>query len=201
MQSPTNGQRKAGRPRALDKIKRHEICALVSMGSSLEGAARYVGCAPSTIRREAARNPGFNDALRRSSFSAEIVPLQAMRGFAKKHWPAAAWLLERIDPQRFGKQNVRYLKPEDISHFLQIVGDLIKDEVRDPDATQRVLGKLAEVSKAARREAWADRDTVPRSRRRNRVRFEYPPDHPSAIARKASDSKPTPDAQPLTTND
>lgn len=193
MQSPHDGPRKAGRPRALDETKRREICALVSTGCSLEGAARYVGCVASTIRREANRNPQFNDALRRASFTAVITPLQAMREFAKKYWRAAAWLLERIDPQRFGKQNVRYLKPEDLTNFLQMVGDLLKDEVRDPNTTQRVLSKLAEISKVARREAWADRDTAPRPRRRKRerVRFEYPPGHPSAIDHQPSASEPT----------
>ncbi|MCI0381233.1 MAG: hypothetical protein L0215_26915, partial [Gemmataceae bacterium] len=100
---------------------------------SLEGTARYVGCAPSTIRREALRNSEFNDALRRASCTAEITPLQALREAATKYWRAAAWLLERLDPQRFGKQNLCYLKPEDYAHFLQIVAEIFKDEVRDPD--------------------------------------------------------------------
>ena len=34
-----------GRPRALDEVKRREVCALISAGCGVEGAARFVGCA------------------------------------------------------------------------------------------------------------------------------------------------------------
>jgi hypothetical protein len=193
--------KKAGRPRALDEIKRGEICALVHMGSSLEGAARYVGCATSTIRREARRNPEFGQSLRRSSYSAEIAPLQAMREFAKNHWRAAAWLLERLDPERFAKPNLRFLKPKDLQNYSEMLAELLKDEIRDPADLERVHKKLNELAKVVAREAWANRDTAPRPRHgspnRPRTRFEYPPGHPSAARYNYSDADPTSDHDDL----
>ena len=51
---------KRGRPRKLDDLKRHEICALVAGGCSLREAAKYVGCGINTVRRELERNTEFN---------------------------------------------------------------------------------------------------------------------------------------------
>lgn len=188
--------RPPGRPRALDDVKRREVIALISAGSSVEGAARYVGCAASTIRREALRNPQFNEDLRRASLTAELNPLQAIREASKKYWRAGAWLLERINPQRFGKQSVRHVKPEHVQEFIQIMGDIIKEEIRSPDAFRRIAERFQKLANEAERESWADRSPPPRARRRKSsrepVRFEYPPDHPSVIARQPSVDEPPP---------
>jgi IS30 family transposase len=134
-----------GRPRALDEVKLREISALISAGCGLEGAARYVGCAASTIRREARRNPEFNEQLRRAHLAAELGPLNAMRNAAHTHWRAAAWLLERTNAQRFAKQNVRHVKPEHLQQFTEMIGNLLQQEVTDRNARRRIrrrLGKL-----------------------------------------------------------
>src|SRR5437879_4909219 len=68
-----------GRPRVLDETKRREICALVAGGCGLREAAKYVRCSTNTIRREAERNPDFNDQLRRSEMYAQLSPLRAMQ--------------------------------------------------------------------------------------------------------------------------
>jgi IS30 family transposase len=141
----------AGRPRALDNVKLREISALNSAGCGLEGAARYVGCAASTIRREARRNPDFNEQLRRAHLAAELGPLNAMRQAANKHWRAAAWLLERTNAQRFAKQNVRHVKPEHLQQFTEVIGNLLQQEIPDRNTRRRIqrrLGKLIKQSEA-----------------------------------------------------
>ena len=76
----------AGRPRALDDAKRRDVSPLVSAGCGLEVAARHVGCNPTTLRREARRNPDFRDQLRLARRDCELSPLQAMHKAAKRHW-------------------------------------------------------------------------------------------------------------------
>jgi hypothetical protein len=164
--APTPNPRKPGRPRALDDAKRREICALISAGCGIEGAAKYVGCAASTIRREGVRNPEFGDALRRAQLSAELAPLQLMRGFARKYWRAAAWLLERTNPQRFAKQNVRFLKPEQLNEYTEIMGAIIRDEIHDDDTRLRVVRRLQKLSKWAEKESWAQAVPIPKARQR-----------------------------------
>src|SRR2546427_717901 len=73
-----------GRRRALDETKLREICALITAGCGITGAARYVSCAPSTIRREARRNPEFNEKLRRAILAAQLAPLNALRDHCPK---------------------------------------------------------------------------------------------------------------------
>ena len=95
---------KTGRKRALDATKCREVCAMIAAGAGRKSAAHYVGCSVSTIRREAQRNDKFDEQLRRAEAHAEMRPLETMRDAAARDWRAAAWLLERCDPQRFGRQ-------------------------------------------------------------------------------------------------
>jgi hypothetical protein len=53
--SNNNSKSRRGRPRALDHVKQREVIASVNAAFSIDRAARYVGCAPSTIRRECRR--------------------------------------------------------------------------------------------------------------------------------------------------
>jgi IS30 family transposase len=136
-----------GRPRALDEVKLREICALISAGCGMESAARYVGCAASTIRREARRNLDFNEKLRRAHLGAELGPLNAMRNAANKHWRAAAWLLERTNAQRFARQNVRQLKPEHLAEFTDQLAEIFETEIQDENTRRRIVRKMDKITK------------------------------------------------------
>ena len=116
---------KGGRPRALDEIKRREVCALVSAGCSYAGAGRYVNCSAKTIRREAERNVAFGEQLRRSRLAAQLEPLRALRNKATTHWRAAAWLLERVDPEQFARYDSKLLTPEEVSDLLDNISQTL----------------------------------------------------------------------------
>ncbi|MEX2307207.1 MAG: helix-turn-helix domain-containing protein [Pirellulales bacterium] len=182
--------RRAGRPRALDDVKRREICALVSAGCGVDGAAKYVGCVASTIRREAKRNPQFCDDLRRASLNAELSPLQYLREAAKKYWRAAAWLLEHTNPQRYGKQNVRLLKPEEFGQYVGMMADIVSEEARDPDTIRRIVGRLHELQKVVERESWAKLSPIPKKSSRGRKRSRAAPAPPPTIAREPENHAP-----------
>src|SRR4051812_1397762 len=92
-----------GRPRVLDDGKRREICALIAGGCGLREAAQYVDCSITTIRREAERNPDFEQQLRHSEKHAQLNPLRAMQRAILTHWRAAAGFLERAYPHRFAR--------------------------------------------------------------------------------------------------
>lgn len=144
---------RTGRPRALDEPKRREICALISAGCGFDGAARYVGCATSTIRREASRNADFNEQLRQANLAAELIPLNALRRAASTHWRAAAWLLERTNTQRFARQNVRLLKPEQIRYFIDVMAEELLGTAKDQGARERMIRKMNKVVAELDREA------------------------------------------------
>lgn len=157
--------RPPGRPRALDEAKRREICALISAGCGMEGAARYVGCATSTIRREASRNSDFNEKLRRANLSAELGPLNAMRQAANSHWRAAAWLLERADVQRYGRQNARQLKPEQLADFTEALVEILNSETKDEETRLRIVRRLDQLIEQTDREVRAQYQPMAKPRR------------------------------------
>jgi hypothetical protein len=182
-----------GRPRALDETKRREVCALITAGCGIEGAARYVGCAPSTIRREALRNVQFNEELRRANLAAELSPLNAMRHAAATHWRAAAWLLERTNPQRFARQNVTALKPEQLKEFTAMMIDILNDETRDRETRTRIKRRVDAIIRQVERDVWAKHvDPCPKPRRPLRSR----PPRPEPI--EYQPPVDIPDAQPQT---
>ncbi len=95
--------RPAGRPRVLDAHKMGQICGLLAAGMSRRQAAHVVACNPNTITNELRRNEKFADDIQRAEAHAELVPLKCLYNAATKNWRAAAWLLEKLDRKKRGK--------------------------------------------------------------------------------------------------
>jgi hypothetical protein len=92
-----------GRPRALDDTKRKIVCAIIAAGGTLDGAARYIGCARSTIEREKRRNLAFSKQLSEAEIEGATQPFQLLREAAGSSWRAAAWMLEQSYPERYAR--------------------------------------------------------------------------------------------------
>lgn len=144
---------------------------MISVGCSLHDAARYIGCSVITIRREALRNEQFSEDLQRAYRAAQLNPLHDLRAAAKKNWRAAAWLLERTNPQRFAKQDPQCVTPDQVSAMVRRVIDIIGDEVPHAHVRQRIRDRLVGYSEELQREAWlAHRDPCPPARRARKPR-------------------------------
>jgi hypothetical protein len=120
-----------GRPRALDEYKRREVCALISVGCGIEGAARYVGVNPTTIRREATRNPDFHEKLRNAE------------------------LLERMNPGRYGRRNADTITPAELDAILSAVVEGILDVLPDTETIERVRDRVASIVRIVARQERA----------------------------------------------
>jgi hypothetical protein len=120
-----------GRPRTLDETKRSEICALITGGCGLKGAARYVGCHVSTIRREARRDPEFAERLRHAERESELAPLSAIRQAAKRSWRAGAWLMERGDAERYATKNARRITITQLKQYNASLVRILKIELHE----------------------------------------------------------------------
>ncbi len=179
--------RRLGRPRVLDEPKRRQVCTLVSVGFGLDGAARYVGCAPSTIRREARRNAEFREQLRCADLACELGPLNAVRQAAHTNWRAGIWYLERMNPQKFGKRNVRYITPEQLEAFMEQMVTAVMGDNQDEAACRRAIRKLETFIAQINRQSDAGRDSIPRPRR-TRKRKLTPVDISKPIASVGGDS-------------
>jgi hypothetical protein len=147
------------RQRALDSTKRREICALVSAGYGIRQAARYVRCAASTIRREAQRDPEFHDALCRAELAAQLSPLRAMQQAASTHWRAAAWMLERSDPERFARHDPKSFGPKEARALGKDLLDIFNDANIDPLLRMKIEKRVKATIEYAIRHACDTRRT------------------------------------------
>jgi hypothetical protein len=110
-----------GRPREFTYQRRRELLDHLGQGATLEEAARIVGVSVRTVQREARHNEFFHHDLHLAVYAAPIDPEKQVRRAARTHWRAAAWLLERTDPDRFAKRPPNSYSPEtlmDISNWL-----------------------------------------------------------------------------------
>ncbi|HEX6963687.1 MAG TPA: hypothetical protein VF175_17605, partial [Lacipirellula sp.] len=119
-----------GRPCVLDEADYSEICDLVADGHSVPTVARLIGCDVKTIRRHALRHDRFARLLRTAELSARNDPLKMMRRAAHGSWRAAAWLLERTDPERYGKQPSAACRPEDVDRTFTRIMETVLSQVQ-----------------------------------------------------------------------
>ena len=112
---------KRGRPPVLDEQKRGQILAILGVGCSQAVAARYVGCAVSTIQRLAQRDPSFAAELSRVRCNAELGLVKNIRSAATKeqYWRAAAWALERGFPDKYVRRDPALITPEQLAEVLR----------------------------------------------------------------------------------
>ena len=120
----------------LTEAQRHELVALLAAGHSRRAAARMVGCARSTIYRVEARDPEFAERVARAEGPGENPQKKQdpRKIFPTLHqpanWRAAAWVLERLNPEDFGP-------PRNASNFDLLVEadifrgfvELVRDEI------------------------------------------------------------------------
>ncbi len=128
----------------LDATKRQRIIALVANGSSRRKAAKFVGCSPSTITRTAARDPQFAEDLARAEENIEIHMLRALKSAATtdRYWRAAAWLLERTNPEDFGARRPDlYTAAQVLELFAKLLASL-HDELAE-DRRAEALASLS----------------------------------------------------------
>jgi hypothetical protein len=124
----------------LTEAQRHELVALLAAGHSRRAAARIVGCARSTLYRMEARDPEFAQRVARAEGPGESPQRKQdpRKIFPTLHqpanWRAAAWVLERLNPEDFGPprnaSNFDLLVEADIFRsFVELVRDEIPRDV------------------------------------------------------------------------
>ena len=152
--SATPATSRVGRPRRLDDAKRREICALVSAGCGITGAAQYVHCAPATIHKERKRNPEFRDQLHRAELAAQMNPLCAMQQAVRTHSRAAAWMFERVQPERFGRQRPTVFGHKQLQALVDEITNIIRDEVLHDPTRDRLERRIIAAMRYAMYAAW-----------------------------------------------
>jgi hypothetical protein len=135
---------KCGRRPVLDEIKQREILAILTVGCSRRTAARYVGCAVSTIQNTADRDGGFAEKLRRAENQHEFTYLRNIQQAAKKpqYWRAAAWVLERVFPEKYARRGPEVITVDQIRQVLARFAEIIVAEVPVARYRQDIIKRL-----------------------------------------------------------
>jgi len=153
---------KCGRPPVLDENKRTQILAILGVGCSRHTAASFVGCAVSTIRRTADRDPEFARELGRAEHNAEINYLKHIQQAANKeqYWRAAAWALERKNPRDFARRGPDVITVDQIASLLAQFTEIVVEEVPVACYRKNILRRFAALTanlqRSARKEAPDD---------------------------------------------
>lgn len=108
--------RAMGRPSKATRPRLAKLCALLASGCTRAVAAKRVGIHDGTLRRWVRRSPTLAAQLEEAEARFEVAALSAVvdAAFEPAHWTAAAWLLERRFPSRWGRARLRLrAAPED----------------------------------------------------------------------------------------
>ena len=132
-------QPKRGRPPVLDDVKRGNIYGVLSIGGSMAMAAAAVGCCVRTIYNTMDRDPEFKQRVQEARAGHEIKMLKCIDDAATepRYWRAAAWKLERTNPERYAvKRSPGTVHLASMQKLVEAVLEALADELFEklPDA-------------------------------------------------------------------
>ena len=131
---------------ALTPQERDEFLTLLSAGYSPTTAAQYIRRAAKTLQREIQSDSEFAEQVAKAREGSEIFYLSCIRRAAMKeqYWRAAAWVLERRLPNRYGCKKPETLTAEKVQQFLEKCIQIITEELTDDEMRSRILNRLTE---------------------------------------------------------
>ncbi len=140
---------KPGRPPVLDEGKQREIVAIISMGCSRRTAAQYVGCDPKTIQNTAERDEKFAEKLDRGQSQAVVTHVKNINSAAKKaqYWRAAAWALERLNPEEYATPHPDTISLEQVSRLLDCFAQIVIEAVPVDAYRKSIIKRVGELTK------------------------------------------------------
>lgn len=115
-----------------------QICALISLGCSFRRAAKLSGVPESTVRSTMGRDPEFSERVRKAELSREVTPLNHLRNAQEKSWRAAAYMMERINPQDFSRRWPPQPTNEDLASIMDQFGHAMWKRISHPEDRRAV---------------------------------------------------------------
>jgi hypothetical protein len=149
-----NNQRKKRGPKPLlNEARQREICAIMSIGGTRAMAAYHVRCSVETIRRTALRDSRFRADLRKAEVDSEILYLRNIQAAAQdsKQWRSAAWALERLFPERYGRRQPHTITRAQLRHIVRRLGAGMVPEAHSAGTRRRALARVEKLVRAARK--------------------------------------------------
>jgi Homeodomain-like domain len=112
--------RRAGRRDSLAQGVEQQLLAALRTGATIGEAAAAAGISRSTVHRWVARGEGqdgrfqnFAEAVAQARAEAKVGAIAAVRRAMPEDWRAAAFYLERTDPEQWGRRTAHELTGAD----------------------------------------------------------------------------------------
>jgi hypothetical protein len=131
--------------KTLTQKQRDEVLAILSVGCSRAAATRSVRCSTALLRNDMLNDAEFAQQVAKAESGMELFYLSRIRNAMQKeqHWRAAAWMLERRLPQRYGIKNADTMTAEQVQKFMTTCIQVLADELTDEKLRKKVLEQLA----------------------------------------------------------
>ena len=129
----------------LSPDERRDVLAILRLGCDEKLAAAYVGRPVECLAKTAERYKTFRQDMEKAKTKARVDLIGNIRDASRneRFWRAAAWALERLDPERYGPER---LKPAaDASRYRPMVESLVEillKEIPEPDRRKAILKRL-----------------------------------------------------------
>ncbi|QDT74953.1 hypothetical protein [Lacipirellula limnantheis] len=127
-----------GSSRVMTPERRAKLCELLAESHTLEEASEAIGVSIRTVQRERKRDEDFDHEVL-LALQKTPDPLQLMEQAARKHWRAAAWLLERRNPEEYARKPVNATSAKKVATALRFVQEMALEAV--PAELHEVLYK------------------------------------------------------------
>ncbi|MDP4009801.1 MAG: hypothetical protein Q8P53_02335 [Candidatus Shapirobacteria bacterium] len=89
-----------------------KICELIKKGLSNRDASFCMGISESTFYEWQKEKPEFSDTIKKAEMERKLLLISRIFEASNKSWQAAAWYLERVYTDEFGKREPKDLKDE-----------------------------------------------------------------------------------------
>lgn len=119
----------AGRKSKYTPEKAAEIVKLLSGGATIKDTCAYVGITDDTLSNWCKRDSEFSESVNKARATGKIECAALVRQAARSNWQAAAWFLERSDPEHWGRRDamkitLEYgLTPDQINRIARILAE------------------------------------------------------------------------------
>jgi len=143
---------KTGRPSSLSPEVHQAVITAVQAGNYLDTAAAFAGVSRDSLHEWARRGARerrridrgepprleetpyleFSDALKRALAQAEVADVAQIAKASTEHWQAAAWMLERKFPQRWGRHATVRVEAELGAGEVVLDRKQVERVIRDP---------------------------------------------------------------------
>ena len=126
--------------------EQNDVLAVLSLGGSRTAAARRVCRSPHILQREIIEHPRFAEQVAKAEEGIEVLCLSHIRKAVQKeqYWRAAAWILERRLPDRYGTKKANTLTAEQMQKFMATCMQIIAEELPDEKRREQIFSRLAE---------------------------------------------------------